>query len=333
MSNERVALNFPDSSMPLKDRLGWAKSVDQVARKQAERAACVQSSDFVRSELIPEMHAQQVPFIEQIGQIHAAHMRGNEHLIIHPSLLDDCLSLSQAHEINTFGGLIRSENGLPINLDIASASSGASYQDVPLLFQRFGEAMDFLFPSNNYNPIVTEKNIHNYLSVAQFLFNLIHPYVDANGRTSEDMLYVLWMRRPDLAHTMRFISSTGMRDDVDVASRSNLINIGALEYSKKVAVNLGISESPNLSDYRALLDKISVKISKDGKVLDPEELYLRAQTITLVQDLEALQVGEIEPNITFPLLAFYLGKSSETYQLANGQIIGPGLRLVDTTSS
>ena len=99
---------------------------------------------------------------------------------------------------------------------------------------------------------VDECSIHNLVSFAQYYFALLHPFYERCGRTSEELMYLLFER---VGFGWRYISATGDRSSASAHERMTLINYYAEQFNRKIAYHFAldtttIHKTPDI--YRAL---------------------------------------------------------------------------------
>ncbi len=298
----------PKRPTSLRERLKSAPRFQSFEKEVHTRTA---STDMLRGMLIPRYFRHGIDILTQIRLIHRAHMRGNEEVIISRDQVDGLLR--HRPQLNRIAGIIRSDG----MLNIAIYGMGvlcASYQNTPTLLTALARKGEELFPQDTGNPIVNEDTIYYFASAFQLHLAMIHPFYDANGRTSEDVMYALWQRRPDLGHTKRYISSDGSREGDLVDKRMDIINNEASLLVKKIGLKLGVSEAgaESLTDYNRLL-----KILKTEYNMNPDQArskYLRhydsilAKEINQMSDIRCLLESD-----TVCQLAEQLRNASPTY--------------------
>lgn len=226
----------PLDRKPLASRLNWTTR-NPGGREDEARLRRIKSTDLIRGTLIPRYHERGLGILTQIRLIHRAHMRGNEHVLLTPRQAGGILQ-SGVEKIDRLAGIIRSPEKLSLDVHLGSLNTlCATYVATPTLMEGLGRAAETLFPFDEINPAVNEDNIYNVVSAFQYAVAMIHPFYEANGRTSEDTMYALWQRRPDLAHTVRYPSADGSRDGEMVDERDRIINEGATKALRNIALN------------------------------------------------------------------------------------------------
>lgn len=226
----------PLDQKPLASRLNWTTENPNGREDEATRRR-IASTDLIRGTLIPRYHQRGLDILTQIRLIHRAHMRGNEHVLLAPNQARRMLETS-VERVDRLAGVIRSPERLSVDVHLGSMNTlCATYETTPTLMEDLGEAAETLFPLNGINPAVNEDNIYNIVSAFQYAVAMIHPFYEANGRTSEDTMYALWQRRPDLAHTVRYPSVDGQRTGELVDERDWLINLGATKILRSIALS------------------------------------------------------------------------------------------------
>ena len=309
---------IPLHHLPLESRLIWTMGKPE-DREQTATNERIQSSDRVRSELIPQMNKKQLPFLTQMRLIHRAHMRGKEHIV-----LDE----NQAKNLRRYtgytdraAGIIRSEEKLPMNIGFGgSLVRCASYENTPALMQKLASAAEELFPYGDINPLINEETVYEAVSAVQLILALIHPFYEANGRTSEDVMYALWVRRPDLKHTVRYVSSTGEREGEGVEERMNIINNIGLVIVNNIADKLGLSSAPSgeVTSFRSMMSRARESGTSEDKV---EEEYLRIFDATIGLLINELLSGEFLSNNAIAELGRHLRESASQYTAADDTVL------------
>ncbi|MBI2018178.1 Fic family protein [Candidatus Daviesbacteria bacterium] len=232
----------PVDSLPLRDRLVWAAApADLIERwREADRRRQV-STDSIRDRLLDRYRRHGVDILTQVRLIHRAHMRGNEHYLLYSDQANRALE-GVLCTTDRLAGVMRSPQRLALNIHLnGGLVQCASYQRTPEFMQKIATQAERMFPQQGVNPQVDEENIYYYGSAFQYVIVLIHPFYEANGRTSEDSMYILWRRRPDLAHTLRYISHDGLRASENVVHRMRIINNGAYYILLDIGRELGIA--------------------------------------------------------------------------------------------
>jgi len=282
-------------------------------------------TDHIRKTSIPRYHKHGLDLLTQWALIHRQHMFRNEQLVLSPQQADHLLNRYNAPRID---GIIRDPDRLPIDVMIGGGIAiAAPTKEVCGLLTQLAHTAESFFPRDAINPQVNMDNIYHYLSYIQYVFALIHPFYEAVGRTSEDLLYTLWRRRPDLRNSIRFLSSTGLRDDVSVRDRMKIINRSLSDLNLEMGQNWGLSKSElqtsRDTDYLTA-DRVINKASLNNNSYftgdsDYENFYVEAIT-THVQDMLSTPQRALEkPPIQE--LAQNLANSSKNYILKTGDVL------------
>lgn len=201
------------TSDKLIDRLSWTVTHPPGLALEAKRQR-VLATDRIRGNLLPLCQRFGIDTVSQILLIHRAHTKGREHYVLDPSQAKVYVEDPKSKDI---AGIIRSPLFLPTEIyNYDYLLPGASYENTPGLLRRLGDKMDGLFPPDGINPQVRRDSVYHYLTAFQWAFILIHPFYEANGRTSEDCMYLFWRRRPDLKSTMRYLSADGSRTGASI---------------------------------------------------------------------------------------------------------------------
>lgn len=232
----------PVDSRPLRDRLVWAAAHANliVGWREAARRRQV-STDSIRDRLLDRYHRHGIDILTQVRLVHRAHMRGNEHYLLYPDQAKMVIE-GVLYTTDRLAGVMRSPQRLSLNICLGGGLvQCASYQNTSEYMQEIATQAERMFPQQEVNPQVDKNSIYYYASAFQYVIVLIHPFYEANGRTSEDSMYILWRRRPDLAHTLRYISHDGSRDGENVAHRMRIINQGAYYILLDIGRELGIA--------------------------------------------------------------------------------------------
>ncbi|MFS8159621.1 MAG: hypothetical protein ACMG6E_05310, partial [Candidatus Roizmanbacteria bacterium] len=311
---ERVSVGAP-----LRRRLRWTAR-DPKDREKVAQEKLIISTDRIRRVLLPRYHQKGVDVLTQIRLIHRAHMRSNEHFILMESQARRMLSETDAN-IDKLAGRMRSPKEMDIQISFADGLVlCASYQRTPELMEKLGDKIDELFPLGGKNPLVDEQSIYHYASALQLIVALIHPFYEANGRTSEDSMYILWQRRPDLRHTQRYISSTGRRDSAYVNKRMQLINDYGVALIRMIAESIGISreEALTIKDYQEFLSLAKKQKTMSAQAI--EKLYLHAFDTSISLSIDELDYPSVLINDqVISELADHLRNGPKRYRSAPSQ--------------
>jgi hypothetical protein len=216
----------------------------------------VAASDQVRHDL-PHYQEKGLDFLTQLRLIHRTHLEGNEAFFISESSIEQLAEISGkvSPPVNRLAGILRSPERLPADIYLGDGILRcANFKENVRLISQLVEAAEELFPKEGTNPLVTRENILYYLSSIQSILVFIHPFWEANGRTSEDGMYALWLRRPDLG-PLHYVSSNGSRRGPRVDSRETSIRIQSLALLQEIAEDLGISkiQANSIEDYSDLI--------------------------------------------------------------------------------
>lgn len=97
-----------------------------------------------------------------------------------------------------------------------------------------------------------ESSIHYLASYAQYYFIMLHPFYERCGRTSEELMYLLFEQT---GFGWRYISSKGNRSSKRAFKRTDLINQAAEGFNRRIASYFGldshtIKKTPDI--YRAM---------------------------------------------------------------------------------
>lgn len=309
--NERMRqflapLNLPDRVFQMQAFMP-SKNVEALSDEELRRR-----SDYIRSSIIPDTIRNHTSFMDQILSIHTAHTLDNEHFILrHTSNPHKAASVVK----DGFAGKMRSPH-FPVELTMnGNLFLAASSGDVPYLMQELVQKAEALFPYEGPNPKVNKDTVYHYLSAIQYAFAIIHPFYDANGRTSEDIIYALWLRRPDLHKTLRYISINGQRNSSDVFKRIEALghilsgHIG--EWAKEV---WGI----NLPKDKRTFTELEKAFAQTQ--LSPAQFYaqynnkVKEHIIGVIAMLDAQDIRHLTNNKDISDLANLLKQSSHSYR-------------------
>jgi len=178
-------------------------------------------------------------FIDQLRYIHFSNMNGNEDVLLYPSQTKRLV-----HEgVESIAGQIRT-----IQTGFGDYRfNGPSVPHLKFLLSQYTEKIEALLPK------VPRERMYEFVSFAQYYFALIHPFYERCGRTSEELMYVLFAKHyPDMT---RYISKTGWRESPLANERMLLINTCAENFNKRIASTLGLDpeeiiKTPDI--YRAM---------------------------------------------------------------------------------
>lgn len=296
------------------DREGYTELQKAISfmTEEERRRGLQEITDYIRSELVLRIHSARLPFGEQARSIHAAHLSGREEYVLSEPQVT---SLSNFFRGSRLGGVLRSPQELPVNIFVAgNIAKGADFHDNSALYRDLSAVADELFPYDGHNPVVDEQSIYHYLSAIQSSFAIIHPFFEANGRTSEDALYPLWMRRPDLSYTVRYVSDNGMRNSANVTKRGDLINRNALKLIHEFGEVHGLlpEELAMIHTYSDLQNMLSFG---DGRMNGEYQQYF---FLKMSQSIQNIREGNIFEDCMIRALAANLRGSSTSYTLVDG---------------
>lgn len=307
----------PSDRDPLAKRLAWTSS-DPLRREVVATDRRIKSTDFIRGRLLPWSNRHDFDVLTQIRLIHRAHMRGNEQYILDP--FQARRALVEFPHIKGLGGVTRSRSAnRPINVAFGGhIFECPNYKYAPGLLEDLSDKAEELFPKRNAHPSINQDSIYYVLSAFQYALALIHPFYEANGRTSEDAMYILWLRRPDLAHTIRFVSKDGQRSGRQVESRLRLINKGAYELVLDIVQNLDINIDEPPEKPAPILHRLKEHLVSHG--INPGQIDERYQRFLInymeffIQHLGDMTFLTTNPAIS--ALAKNLRRASRTYQFS-----------------
>lgn len=302
----------PVDSRPLKDRLVWTSGDPKVRKGESDRRRQV-STDRVRDRLLDRYHRHNIDVLTQVRLIHRAHMKGNEHYLLYPDqarrVIDGVL-----YTTDRLAGVMRSPQRLSLDICLAGGLvQCASYERTPEFMQAVAVQAEKLFPAQGINPNVDEGNIYHFASAFQYIIAIIHPFYEANGRTSEDSMYILWKRRADLAQTLRYVSSNGLRNGENVNLRMRIINTGAHNILLNIARELGV-EPERLSEINSHSDLMTA-LNRRGV---PSERASAAYSQIFDRHIQELitrftDISYLKKHTVINALADHLKNSPKTY--------------------
>jgi hypothetical protein len=309
-------LRPPLGSAPLKERLSWTAGMDDKLLESYQTQSMIQSSDHVQKVTIPFSIRRQLNFATQIQLISRVHTRRKEHLVLDQAGAQFFLDDPELARQEAIGGEIRSE-AFPLPVYMTNIMRSPKPEDVPDLYNRLIAAAENLFPYEAINPNVDTKNVYHYLSAIQFIFILIHPFADANGRVSEDMLYALWGRRPDLFGSVRHATANGKRNNFSVRERDAHIQLGAAMIIQKVARKMGIKNT--VYSYDELPDNYLLG-HKERSQEEFDNLYftnLYKEINNLLSLLDGNHLDALRQDRTIDTMAINLQLASRNYTFAD----------------
>lgn len=174
--------------------------------------------------LLPQIveHYKQ-SFIDQIRCIHFLGMAGNEAVMLYPSQTRRLMT----EHVARIAGEIRN---IPAGFgDFRFNAPGA--RNLPVLLAAYNRKISELVAD------VDESSIYNLVSFAQYYFALLHPFYERCGRTSEDLMYLLFEQA---GANKRYISSTGNRCSTLAQERMEMINQTTETFNQKIALYFGL---------------------------------------------------------------------------------------------
>lgn len=227
---------------PLQSRFDYRSVVGLTQSNRYSRSA-VDSQDLYLSArfhaLLPQIVAEyRDTFIDQLRCAHFLGMAGNESVMLYPSQ-QKRLSTENVHSI---AGEVR---GIQAGFGDFRFNAPTPENLRPLLVVYANKVESLLAE-------VDEFSIHYLVSFAQYYFALLHPFYERCGRTSEELMYLLFER---VGFGWRYISATGDRSSPLAYERMALINRAAEDFNRKIAQHFGLAtqgirKTPDI--YRAL---------------------------------------------------------------------------------
>ncbi len=198
---------------------------------------------------------------------------------------------------------------------------GTNYLNTPYHLRKLTDAFEELYPIDGINPAVNNNTIYPYVSAYQLGIALIHPFMDGVGRTSEDAMYSLWHRRPDLRHTIRYLSYDGLRESKEVYMQIQIINQAAKALVQMSGAGMGLipNDVAKIGSYNSLLSLASNRLNLTQEIV--RNAYLMELDAWMVNFITTVQDGRILKNSTVKLMARNLAAASPTYFLRNGQTL------------
>lgn len=217
-------------------------SADAIGCNHYSRHSVTEADRFLSDRfhsLVPQIVEEyQGAFIDQLRCIHFLGMAGNESIMLYPSqtrrLQTDAVAriAGEIRNIPTGFGDYRFNAPSPANLQA--------------LLSVYARKVESLLPE------VERASVHDFVSFAQYYFALLHPFYERCGRTSEDLMYLLFEQ---VGIGKRYISCAGDRASPLAHERMQLINEAAEIFNRKIAWHFGLDPSgirttPDI--YRAL---------------------------------------------------------------------------------
>ncbi len=217
-------------------------SAEAIGVNHYSRSTVMEADRFLSDrfhQLVPQIVEEyQGAFIDQLRCIHFLGMAGNESIMLYPSqtrrLQTDAVAriAGEIRNIPTGFGDYRFNAPSPANLKT--------------LLSVYARKVESLLPD------VNRGSVHDFVSFAQYYFALLHPFYERCGRTSEDLMYLLFEQ---VGIGKRYISCAGDRASPLAHERMQLINEAAEIFNRKIAWHFGldptgIRTTPDI--YRAL---------------------------------------------------------------------------------
>lgn len=177
-------------------------------------------------------------FIDQLRCIHFLGMAGNEAVMLYPSQTKRLKN----EKVKRIAGEIRN---IPSGFGDFRFHA-PSVHNLPVLLSAYTQRVESLLAE------VNEYNIYYLVSFAQYYFAVLHPFYERCGRTSEDLMYLLFEK---VGIGKRYISCTGNRSSPIAQARMELINESVESFNRRIAKafgleTMGIYKTPDI--YRAL---------------------------------------------------------------------------------
>jgi len=328
-----------DPYLSLQERLQWAQNADPHQLSLLSRQATQEATDRVHRDIIPWLNDNEVPFYDGMLFLHSTHVSGNEHLLL--SRTQAKLPFYQKYE--TLGGVVRSPNDPNILAGVyvydptdsrmeerTQIFLAPSAMQAEKLLRSLASASEQIFPIHRRNTLIDDQNVTLYLSAVQMAFLAIHPFFEANGKLSEDMLFILWNRRPDLRHTLRYPSSDGLRGhDGNAADQREEINHRMFHaISKTVAVavagtlhknNIGTIDPAQINTFTDL-QKATAAIP-DSVLLFTYDQEITKYIQGLIRDIGNGNTKSLQENSFLRELAHNLDQSPRSYRFADGTML------------
>lgn len=175
--------------------------------------------------LIPQIvETYQQSFIDQLRCIHFMGMAGNEAVMLYPSQTRRL----RAERVTRIAGEIRH---IPAGFgDFRFNAPRAG--NLQILLVAYARKIAALLEGADRN------SIFHLVSFAQYYFALLHPFYERCGRTSEDLMYLLFAQA---GIDKRYISWTGNRSTSLAKERMAIINHAAETFNRKIALHFGLA--------------------------------------------------------------------------------------------
>jgi hypothetical protein len=212
---------------PLRSHFSYASSAGLQARNCYSQVAVDIQDHFLSARfhaMLPQIVAEYSDaFIDQLRCTHFLGMAGNEAIMLYPSqhrrLAAENVSriAGELRGIQAGFGDFRFNAPTPVNL--------------PPLLAVYTHTVEKLLAE------VDHDSIHDLVSFAQYYFALLHPFYERCGRTSEELMYLLFER---VGFGWRYISATGDRSSPLAHERMTLINHTAEAFNRKIAAHFGL---------------------------------------------------------------------------------------------
>lgn len=306
----------PSDRNSLADRLAWTIS-NPLDQENGATDRRIKSTDRIRARLLPFCHRLGIDTLTQIRLIHRAHMRGNEHYLLYDSQAKSYLSHPELND--GIAGIVRSQDLLPVEITIAGEMLyGVDFAKTPHLLGKLVEKMDELFPRNSIDPKVNGNTIYDYLSAFQWIFILIHPFYEANARTSEDAMHIFWRNRPDLKDTVRYLSYNGLRQNPSLDNWQAVMTQAEHELLITIARELGLKSQLELNLIKRYPDLLKFLVKRGMQPADVQIQY-QQQLFSYLEDfigrLDDIDFLRNQPVIT--AVAENLRRSSLEYHFSS----------------
>ena len=180
-------------------------------------------------------------FIDQLRCIHFLGMAGNESIMLYPSQTKRL----QNEKVKRIAGEIRN---IPSGFG-EFRFHAPSVHNLPVLLSVYTKQIDHLLKQAN------KSNIYYLVSFAQYYFAVLHPFYERCGRTSEDLMYLIFEQA---GIAKRYISCTGSRSSSIAYERMELINHAVEDFNRRIALGFGldtggISKTPDIYRFLTLL--------------------------------------------------------------------------------
>jgi len=191
---------------------------------------------------VPKIVHENPRFIDQIRFAHFQSMAGNEDIMLYPSQTQRLVR----EGVESIAGKIRT-----IQVGFGDFRFNAPrVNHLHFLLLTYANKVESLIKE------VTTETVYELVSFAQYYFTLLHPFYERCGRTSEELMYLLFYQTH--RKSTLYISNTGWRESPLCKERQRIINSAVENFNKRIAVCLGIDEgdirkTPDI--YRAITKK------------------------------------------------------------------------------